>query len=399
MGRRDGQVLGAVKVVDHGDPAARWNLVVVSDGYRAEEMEKFARDVRALCDTLFATAPFGEFRHAINVYRVDVTSTDSGADDPPACGGPGTVAATYFDASFCHYNIRRLLLVDDDLVLETVDRLVPAWHVILVAVNTTVHGGSGGVVGTYSMAPGAVQIALHEIGHTAFGLADEYEYWAGCDVDKDRDRHPPREPTEPNVTTKSERAELKWRDLVSPETAIPTTKNKNCKRCDSQPNPVGDAVIGAFEGAHYHHCGAFRPAYGCMMRALGNPFCTVCQRQIARVLTAFLPTPSAEVSWLSALASAPRAVGDPSVATHPTRGVRVVLYRGEQGHLHELVFPGPSGDWTHRDLTVTAGAPLAEGDPSAAVFEPGGRRVVYRAIDGELVELWLRDAVVDEGNG
>ena len=42
--------------------------------------------------------------------------------------------------------------------------------------------------------------------------------------------------------------------------------------------------MGLFEGAHYYHCGAFRPEFHCRMRALGNPFCAVCRREIERVI-------------------------------------------------------------------------------------------------------------------
>src|SRR6266545_4932525 len=102
MGTADGQVLGATQIVNNGSPARRFNLVLVSEGYQAGQMGQFATDAQSFVDTLFATPPFNDLRCAFNVYRVDVTSTDSGADDPAACGGSGTGVATYFDASFCN---------------------------------------------------------------------------------------------------------------------------------------------------------------------------------------------------------------------------------------------------------------------------------------------------------
>jgi hypothetical protein len=119
------------------------------------------------------------------------------------------------------------------------------------------------------------------MGHTAFWLADEYEYWAGCGIDTDRNRHPANEPAEPNVTINSNRATIKWRGLITASTPMPTTRNADCARCDPQASPVAAGVVGAFEGAHYYHCvqyhcGAFRPAFTCRMRALNNPFCGVC---------------------------------------------------------------------------------------------------------------------------
>ncbi|MET0147165.1 MAG: M64 family metallopeptidase, partial [Ilumatobacteraceae bacterium] len=289
MTTADGTVVGTTQVVDHGPRSLRWNLVILGDGYRGAQLGQYANDVQAFVDVLFATPPFNELQGGINVFRVDVSSTDSGADDPTTCGGPGTVARTYFDASFCNSGARRLLLVNNSTALSVASAQVPEWHMVMVIVNSTVYGGAGGSVATFSLAPNANEIALHEMGHTAFGLADEYEYFLGCGVDTDRNRHPAIEPGEPNVTVNSDRATIKWRDLIATSTAVPTTTNANCAQCDPQPSPVGATVVGAFEGAHYYHCGAFRPQFDCRMRALGRPFCAVCTRRIRQVLEPFRP--------------------------------------------------------------------------------------------------------------
>src|SRR5262249_921481 len=149
---------------------------------------------------------------------------------------------------------------------------VPQWHMILALVNTTIYGGGGGQVATFSMAPNAFQIAIHEMGHTAFGLADEYEYWAGGGVDKNSNNHPPVQPGEPNVTIDRNRATIKWGDLIAASTSVPTTANANCAKCDPQPNHVSANTVGAFEGAHYYHCNAYRPQFTCKMRALNWDF-------------------------------------------------------------------------------------------------------------------------------
>lgn len=287
MSASDGTVVGTTLIVDHGSPADRFNLVVVAEGYRQTELGQFAVHARQFADVLLAMAPFDEMQCAINVYRVDVASNQSGADDPAACGGTGAAPATYFDASFCNAGIRRLLTVDDNLVRTVVDAQVPQWHQILVVVNSPVWGGAGGDVATTSVAMGWEDVAIHEMGHSAFGLADEYEYWAGCGVDTNRDNHPGPEPAEPNVTRDSDRATIKWRDLIAAGTPMPTTSNPDCTRCDGQASPVPAGTVGAFEGAHYYHCDAFRPEYHCMMRNLA-PFCAVCRREIRRTLEPFL---------------------------------------------------------------------------------------------------------------
>jgi len=161
---------------------------------------------------------------------------------------------------------------------------------IMVLVNSTVYGGSGGPVAVYSMAANAIEIAIHEMGHTAFGLADEYEYYAGCGTGEvGHDHHPAVEPVEPNVTIDSNRTTIKWGALVLASTPMPTTSNGDCSECDPQPNPLPADTVGAYEGAHYHHCDAFRPQFNCRMRALSNPFCAVCRRRIVETLTPHLP--------------------------------------------------------------------------------------------------------------
>jgi hypothetical protein len=158
---------------------------------------------------------------------------------------------------------------------------------IMVMVNSPIYGGSGGGIAVFSLAPGANEIALHEMGHTAFGFADEYEYYAGCGVDPPgtHDHYPGGEPGQPNVTIDINRATNKWRELIQPATPMPTTSNADCTRCDPQPNPLPAATVGTYEGAFYYHCGAYRPQFNCRMRALANPYCAVCQRTIRQTLT------------------------------------------------------------------------------------------------------------------
>jgi len=289
MAEADGKVVGAVKILDHGPDNRRFNLVLIGEGYREAELQTFATHAEQFVGVLSAASPFDSVMDAINVHRVDVSSMESGADDPVTAGGTGATARTYFDATFGHGGLRRLLVVNNALVISTANARVPAWHVLMVMVNSTIYGGSGGQVSVFSLAPGANEIGLHEMGHTAFGLADEYEYYQGCGVDTDRDRHAAREPTEPNVTINNNRDTIKWRDLIAASTAVPTMANPNCANCDTRPSTVPASTVGAFEGAHYFHCGAYRPEFDCLMRNIGRPFCAVCTRVIQGVLAPFRP--------------------------------------------------------------------------------------------------------------
>lgn len=294
MGVTDGMVLGATKIVDSGPASQKFNLVLLSDGYRQAELGQFATDAQDFVDALFATPPFTDLalRCSINVYRVDVSSTDSGADDPATatCPGTGAVAATYLDATFCGNGaIRRLLTVNNGTALNVLNAQVPEWHQAIVIVNSSTYGGSGGQIGVTSTSGAWEPIAIHEMGHAAFGLADEYEYYAGCGIDVGQDNYAGGEPGQPNVTIDANRATIKWGDLIAAATPVPTTSNADCTQCDPQPTPVPAGTVGAFEGGRYFHCGIYRPEFNCMMRVLSAEFCAVCQRRIRETLAPFGP--------------------------------------------------------------------------------------------------------------
>ena len=59
-------------------------------------LRKYSNDVQDLINHLKNTRPFNNCGIRINIYRVDVTSTDSGADDPVACGGTGATPCNIF---------------------------------------------------------------------------------------------------------------------------------------------------------------------------------------------------------------------------------------------------------------------------------------------------------------
>jgi hypothetical protein len=283
--------------VDHGSDAERFDLVVIAEGFTTAEQDRFAALAQEFADYVLDTPPFSYNCSAINIWRIDVTSTQSGADDPSDCDeGTGAKVDTFFDATFCADGAnRRLLRVDEKRVFDALNDQVPGWDQAMVLVNSGIYGGSGGGLAVGSTSGRWQRIAIHEIGHAAFGLADEYPYWAGCETDLDRDVHPDVEPVEPNVTTVSEREAIKWSALIDSETPVPTTENDDCESCDTQddPNP-GETVVGLYEGAHYYHCDGYRPAFNGMMRNYGE-FCPVCTARIVETLAPFQPENSAPV--------------------------------------------------------------------------------------------------------
>jgi len=315
MGTSDGKVGSTTNLTGNGFPA--WSLVVMGDGYRGSdgnqpsEIGKYHADVDNFITKFFETWPFVGLRRSIDVYRIDVTSTDSGPDDPMTgnCTGTGAVRKTYFDSTFCSGGVPRLLGGNVDTVVATAKNKVPSWGAAIVLVNTTKAGGQANVENRVCFAsPIDLDTVIHELGHAGFGLGDEYEYWLGCDSgETDRNNHPSMEPSYPNVTvTKSP---LKWAKFV---TVSPTPLMKNpdpdCKKCDERKSTLPPDTVGLFEGADSYHCGAYRAQYDCKMRTFGKRFCVVCQNRIINMVAPSrvpaVPFASLHTGWVLDAASA-----------------------------------------------------------------------------------------------
>jgi len=304
MGTSDGTVVGATKILDNGPDDARFNLVLVAEGFQDTEQGIFDNACNDFVNQLESEPWFDTLISAINIHRINVESDESGADDPATCtGGTGVSRRTYFDASYCwDGQIRRLLACDDSIVLDVADQHVPEWHNIIVIVNSIIFGGAGGTIAVVCMGAGWIDVAMHELGHAAFGLADEYQYYGGCGVDTDRDHAPFGEPAEPNITAATTQSTLKWRHLVNPLTPIPTMENPDCSQCDTRLNVLNDdTAIGLFEGAGFYHCGLYRPAYTCRMRTNSYNFCRVCVEAIHDILRPFFGTSPALAAELNSI--------------------------------------------------------------------------------------------------
>jgi len=398
MSINDGTVLGATKIVDNGSDFTKFTIGLLSEGYTAAEMPKWEADAQFFADYLFDQEPFSDpdLRCAINIYRVDVASDESGADNPK-CGGTakGMKAKTYFDATFCAAeDVRRTMSFETGTAGLVLLTQVPFWRMGLVVVNSTVDGGSGGTIPIVSTSradwPSA---AVHELGHSAFGLADEYATYAGCGSGEEgHDFHGGVEPIEPNVTAffglppgvPPTLALLKWESLVDPPgTPIPTTRNPDpdCTTCDQTAvSPVALGTVGAFEGAHYFHCGAYRPEFECRMRTSSQPFCAVCTDVIRTTLAPFAsPATVTPVTTTIAFADTEAATTVPGSAAFTVESCLDMAF---------LVTDGPrriDGGPEEIDGTPVLDLPLGGTVYSDAVPGGGARTahlwITYRATD------------------
>jgi hypothetical protein len=240
-------------LVSNGPSSNRVDLVFVGDGYTAAELGVYANDVSAVWPVFLAEPPLAEYATYFNIHRVDVTSIDSGVDNDP---NQGILRNTALDMGYWCSGIQRLLCVNVSKANAQANS-APGRDTVLALANSGTYGGAGysnlGTVAGHNGA--AIEIALHEFGHSFASLADEYDYGGPA-------FYPNPEPSEQNVSI-YDAAEL-------------TTLRKKWFRWLDLPH------VDAFEGADYSRFGIYRPTFDSKMRSLGRPFEEVNTERIIR---------------------------------------------------------------------------------------------------------------------
>lgn len=260
------------KLVSTGPYPERFDLVLIAEGYTAEQMGNFRSDAKGVVEFLLATYPFSKLRDSINIWLIESPSLSMGVTNPLTGSWPSTV----LESSFFTFGIDRYLTTSRFHALNNVAASAPG-DAVVVIVNSDEYGG-GGIYNHFSMVTASHQysnhVFIHELGHSLGGLADEY-YTGEVAY---QDFYPLGvEPWEPNITTLVNFSS-KWQDMLSPSTPIPTP-----------PYPPYTHSLGVFEGAGYSITGIYRPFHTCVMKSLNTKeFCPVCQRAIERVLRGFL---------------------------------------------------------------------------------------------------------------
>ena len=308
-----------IKLHEAGDPATKLDFLILGDGYTLAERGKFERDARKLVTTLFATSPFKERQGDINVWGLVPPAAESGVSRP----SQGIYRRSPIGSTYDAFDSERYVLTFENKNFRDVAANAP-YEVTEILVNSATYGG-GGIYGLYSTVAAdnayAAYVFVHEFGHHIAALADEY-YTSDVAYLPAADRV---EPWEPNVTALLDPATLKWKDLVTPGTALPTpwpkeeferyTKDiqtrRRAIRAANRPESEMDALfreeerhdtsllnegahahrVGAFEGANYEARGYYRPQADCIMFTRDNvPFCAVCRRAIDQILDLYTKT-------------------------------------------------------------------------------------------------------------
>jgi len=167
---------------------------------------------------LFETSPFKENRTAFNVWGLCPPAAQSGISRPST--GIYRDSISTYDA----FGSERYILAFDNQRMRKVAQFAP-YEFIEVLVNGRTYGG-GGIFNLYSTVAAdnafAPYVFVHEFGHHFAALADEY-YTSPVAYAPASERV---EPWEPNATALLDKKNLKWRDLVDPDTPLPTPWSK-----------------------------------------------------------------------------------------------------------------------------------------------------------------------------
>jgi hypothetical protein len=301
-------------VLEHGPASEKVDLLLIGEGYTASEMAKFRADVTRLLDVLFAEEPFKSRRADFNVRALELPSAESGVNRPNA----GIFRRTPVSAEYNIFDSERYVLTLDNRTLRDTASAAP-YEFIEILVNDRTYGG-GGIFNEHATASVdsafSPYVFVHEFGHHFAALADEY-YTSDVAYERGAPRKP--EPWEPNVTALHDPARLKWKDLVTPGTPLPTPwdkaafeqhsaeiqKRRRAIRARNAPEEEMNAlfheqraweekflasmkysgVVGAFEGAAYEARGLYRSEADCIMFTRNDvDFCRVCRRAIERII-------------------------------------------------------------------------------------------------------------------
>lgn len=303
-----------ISLFENGAPAKKVDVLVVADGYRAAEREKFVRDAQRLVGVMFDTEPYEAHRGDFNVRALFVPAAESGISNPRK----GVWRDSPLGLSFNAFDSDRYVLTYGNRTLRETVAQAP-YDALILLFNDRKYGG-GGIFNLWATVAAdtepAPYVFVHEFGHSFAGLADEY-YTSQVAYESSATKGV--EPWEPNVTALSDPTRVKWADLVQSGTPIPTPwkqaaydeldlkyqeKRKQLiaekapeeaaealfreVKAATQPMLAGEKYfgrVGAFEGAAYEAKGLFRPEVDCIMFTR-NPtdFCRVCRRGIERVI-------------------------------------------------------------------------------------------------------------------
>ena len=229
-----------------GDDKENFVIVIMGDGYTAEEQDKFLQDAAEKARGMLTWSPYKEYSDRINIYAVQAVSNESGISE---YGGKSV--DTYFHVAaygkalgFTSGGTDKAKALRAELEESYLDAGANVGTIHVLCNSEGSFGASQNSLFSFSANSEDNQngtVMAHEIAHSIGGLGDEYERYTN----------------KPNTSDTTNPETIKWAKMLG------------------------------FRGIGVTQAGtetAFAPSRECMMRWLGQPFCEVCKMELARNL-------------------------------------------------------------------------------------------------------------------
>lgn len=226
-----------------GDDKENFVIVIMGDGYTAEEQDKFLQDAAEKARGMLTWSPYKEYSDRINIYAVQAVSNESGISE---YGGKSV--DTYFHVAaygkalgFTSGGTDKAKALRAELEERYLDAGANVGTIHVLCNSEGSFGASQNSLFSFSANSEDNQngtVMAHEIAHSIGGLGDEYERYTN----------------KPNTSDTTNPETIKWAKMLG------------------------------FRGVGVTQAGtetAFAPSRECMMRWLGQPFCEVCKMELA----------------------------------------------------------------------------------------------------------------------
>lgn len=242
-----GQTFNTTMLLNNGPIDRRINIVILGDGFKANEQDEFLIAANNLRDYFISVSPYSGYIDYFNIIAVEVISAESGVKHPGTATDvtepvfPVSNPDNYLQSSFDHQDIHRCIYPSSTMkTTQVLAANTPYYDVAVVIGNSPEYGGCAGTYAYFTTNVSSKTTFIHELGHSFAYLADEYWFpGSGERVNKTQDGDP--------LTNK-------WR------------------------NWIGYNLIGIYP--FVEDSSWYRPAQNCTMRYSGVPFCSVCKEAI-----------------------------------------------------------------------------------------------------------------------
>jgi PKD repeat protein len=323
-----------VEVINYGGPPDEYlNIVIMGDGYTNTQQDKFINDVHQAVNGFLSQKPFSGLKEMINVYAISVISAETGA-----ASSPDKPIDNYFGSSFGSYGIERLLVPRHyDRIISVLHENTPFYDQGVIIVNDARYGGSGGYLAVFSTHETAIELFLHEFGHSFADLADEY--WAGEQYAAEKT----------NMTRDNNPATIRWRDFLY---------NNGVGIYPHEESPTW-----------------YRPHQTCKMRFLGVPYCDVCGNKIQNDVIAMANN------------------GEPGMPLAFFGANKLVIDEGAAVNFYDFSVNQPeTWEWTFEE-----GAPGSSNEqhPVVTYEETGSYSVSLKTVNSHGESLFTREKYID----